>query len=198
MKRTLAVMLLLVAAALVLAKLFVFDLPGVGDDHMAPAVQAGDRLLVNRLETKPTRGQLVLFKRPGSAQLLVRRVVGLPGERVAVIKEVPRVDGQPALRRVVREVTVGGAKMRLVEERMGLVRYRVLKDRGRRSVDFTAVTLEGAYFVLADSRNHGSDSRDFGPVSPDRIVGVVTHRVLAGAGSLPGQAARPGWLRFGW
>ena len=202
MKHSLAVMLLLIIAAAVLAKLLVFELPGVNDDHMAPALQAGDRLLANRLKVKPTRGQLVLIKRPGSQRLMIRRVVGLPGERVAVIKEVLQVDGQPALRTVVGQVVLSGRgeaqKMRLVQERLGLVSYRVLKDPGRRSVDFAEVTLEGSYFVLADSRNHGADSRDFGPVSVDRIQAVITHRLMAGKGSVEGQGPRPGWERFKW
>ena len=198
MKHSLAVMLLLIIAAAVLAKLLVFELPGVNDDHMAPALQAGDRLLANRLKVKPTRGQLVLIKRPGSQRLMIRRVVGLPGERVAVIKEVLQVDGQPALREVVGQVVLGGKKMKLVQERLGLVEYPVLSDPGRRSADFSSITLEGSYFVLADSRNHGSDSRDFGPVPPDRILAVITHRVLAGEGKMEGQAPRPGWARLRW
>lgn len=198
MKRSLAVMLMLLTAAAVAAKIFVFELPGVADDHMAPALRYGDRLLANRLKTKPTRGQLVLLKRPGSQRMVIRRVVGLPGERVAVINEVLKVDGTPALRQVVGQVEVDNETMRLVEERLGLVRYRVLKDPRRRSVDYPAVLLEGTYFVLADSRNHGADSRDFGPVPAERILAVVTHRLLAGEGHEQGEAPRPNWAKLAW
>ncbi len=200
MKHSLVVMLIIVVATAVLAKVFVFDLPGINDDHMAPTVQSGDRLLAYRLQTTPTRGQLVLIQRPGSRRMLIRRVVGLPGERIAVIKEVPRVDGQPALRKVVQQVVLssGGEqlKMKVVQERLGMIRYQVLKDPTRRSTDFAEITLEGSYFVLSDSRNHGSDSRDFGPVPADRIKAVITHRVMAGKGSIQGQGERPGWERL--
>jgi signal peptidase I len=201
MKRALVVLLLLLVMAVAVIKIFIFELPGVGGDDMAPTLQAGDRLLANRLDTEPKRGQLVLMEVPGSKRPLIRRVVGLPGERVSVIREVPAVDGTPAKRRVVREVVLldhaddrtKEREMKLLEETLGQASYQVLKDPTRRSVDFAEITLRGAYFVMSDNRNHGKDSRDFGPVPAEKIRAVVTHRLASGPGSIQGQAPRPGW-----
>lgn len=199
MKRILVAVLILALVLIAAAKLFVLEIPVIAGDDMAPSVQRGDRLLANRLLTPPRRGDLVLVEHPQSTRLLVRRVVGLPGETVSVKREVPIVDGRPAERHVGEEVSLAGAQgdagrpMRLVEETLEGVRYQVLKDPRRRSNDVKPVALEGAYFVMSDNRNHGTDSRNFGPIPKDKVRAVITHRLSAGPGSLAGQEAREGW-----
>jgi signal peptidase I len=205
MKRFLLVLILLLIVGAGIAKLVVFELPSVSGDDMAPSLQKGDLLLANRFKTSPARGEIVLFEHPEGRGLLVRRVVGLPGEKVSVVGEVPRVDGKAATREAVREVYVSDddaaseprkIPMRLVEERVGDARYLVLKDPKRRSVDAKEVALEGAYYVLSDNRNHGADSRNFGPVAASRIRAVITHRLSAGPGSIDGDPPRPGFAKI--
>jgi signal peptidase I len=202
MKRVLlAIFLILLCAAAVL-KLAVLELPRVSGTDMAPALQPGDMLLASRLETEPRRGQLVLMEHPQvPGRLLLRRVIGMPGERVAVKREVPQINGQPLSRKVIGPAVLkdGGEqlKMKLVEEVLdGKLRIRVLKDPGRRSTDAKAVALGQAYYVLADNRNHGTDSRTFGPVPADKIRAVVSRRLSAGDGCIVGQPAREGWSRL--
>jgi len=199
MKRFLIVLVLLVVIVAAALKLFIYELPRVAGNDMAPALQPGDLLLANRLSTKPERGQIVLMEHPEiKTRVLLRRVVGLPGERVVVHAEVPAIDGKPAKRKTVSKVRLTDMgrelPMRLVEESLAGVTYRVLKDPARRSVDPKPVLLgPDQYFVLSDNRNHGTDSRTFGPVPADRIRAVVTHRVSAGPGSLSPQEVRDGW-----
>jgi len=202
MKRVLiAIFLILLCAAAVL-KLMVLELPRVAGNDMAPTLQPGDMLLASRLDTEPRRGQLVLMVHPQiPGRLLIRRVIGMPGERITVKGEVPQINGRPVPRKVVGRAVLkdGGTelKMKLVEEVLtGTRRIQVFKDPGRRSTDAKEVTLEQAYYVLADNRNHGTDSRTFGPVPADRIRAVVSRRLLAGEGSIVGQPARDGWFRF--
>jgi len=203
MKRFVMVMVLLLLVGAAVLKLVVFELPRVAGNDMAPTLQPGDLLLANRLDTTPERGELVLLEHPRiSGRLLLRRVVGLPGERVEVRKEVPVVDGKPALRREVQQVTLRDGDrrltMKLVEETVARApTCPVLKDPGRRSRDPAAVTLGSSqYYVLADNRNHGTDSRTFGPVPGERIRAVVTRRISAGPGSIDGQSERAGWTRL--
>jgi len=199
MKRFLVVVLLLALIGAVVAKIFLFELPSVLGNDMAPTLQPGDRLLAYRLDREPGRGELVLCEHPGKpGRLLLRRVVALPGERFSLKHEVPSVDGRPAVRRVLREVTLrdeGRSRtMQLIEEELGGSRYLVLKDPSRRSHDEKETRLVGAYYVLADNRNHGTDSRTFGPVPAEKIRARITHRLTAGEpGSIVGQAAREGW-----
>lgn len=198
MKRFLVVLLLLLLVGAAVAKLFLFELPGVLGNDMAPALQPGDRLLAYRLDVTPGRGELVLLEHPREpGRLLIRRVVALPGERFALRKETPWVEGRAAARRVVREVTLRDEgrtrKLQLVEEELAGVRYQVLKDPARRSHDEKEQRVERAYYVLADHRNHGTDSRTFGPVPVERIRARITHRLSAGEGSIVGQPPRDGW-----
>lgn len=201
MKRFLAVLLVLLLAAAAVAKIFIFELPRVTGTDMAPTLQPGDLLLANRLETTPTRGQLVLIDHPEvENRVLIRRIIGLPGERVAVKKERPRIDGEPARRKSFKEITLleggKGRRMRLVEEKIGDLTLVLLKDPGRRSVNTKEVALSDAYYVMSDNRNHGTDSRTFGPVPAHKIRAVITHRLSAGPGCIEGQAEREGRHAF--
>lgn len=199
MKRALLVLVLLVIVAMAVAKLLIFELPRVAGTDMAPSLQPGDLLLANRLKTEPARGQLVLIQHPEVPnRVLIRRVIGLPGERVAVIKETPRINGRPATRKVIGDVALreAGEKdrtMKLVEETHGEQQLQLLKDPRRRSVDAKEIALGQAYYVMSDNRNHGTDSRTFGPVPAAGIRGVITHRLAAGPGCIAGQAPREGW-----
>lgn len=204
MRRLVPLLFLLLLGGLVLAKLYVVELVTVSGNDMAPALQRGDRLLVYRLDRTPRRGDLVLAEHPKGSRLLLRRVVGLPGERVAVRGEVPRVDGEGARREAVGEIelseavdgSAGNRQLRLVKERLGAASYLVIKDPRRRSRDAPAVELRGAYYLMADHRNHGHDSRTFGPVPAAKIRGKVVARIGAGPGVVRGQPDRPGFFRF--
>jgi signal peptidase I len=202
-KRFLIVFFVLVVVVLAVLKLFIYELPRVAGNDMAPALQPGDLLLANRLETSPRRGDLILFEHPSVPnRLLIRRVAGLPGESVAVRAEVPSINGKPARRTISKELTLsdGGDErvMKLVDEvAPGGPGWQVLKDPGRRSRDSRATRLgTEQYYVLADNRNHGTDSRTFGPVAADKIRALITHRVSAGPGSIKGQPERDGWKKL--
>jgi signal peptidase I len=202
MARLTLILLLIVILLGAVGKFFVFEIPIVLGNDMAPTLQAGDRLLAFRLNTTPVRGQLVLFEHPQSQRPLIRRVIGLPGDRVAVKNEVPVVNGTPAKRTLQREIVLtdevdGHDKelgLELVEETVDGARYPVFKDPHRHSRDAQELTLKEAYFVLSDNRNHGTDSRTFGPVDAHKIKAVITHLLSPGAGSIKDQPPRNGWV----
>jgi signal peptidase I len=201
--RRLGGFLLILLLGTIAAKILLFDFPKVGGNDMAPTLVTGDWLLGYKLDKAPTRGKLILFEHPQlQGRLMIRRVIGLPGEKVVVRREVPSVDGKAAERKTVGEVQLRlapgekPATMRLIEERLDHVTYRVLKDPRRRSVDIKPVQLEGAYFVMSDNRNHGTDSRTFGPVPADNLRAVITHRMVAGEDGLVGAGERDNLSRL--
>jgi signal peptidase I len=115
---------------------------------MRPTLDQGYYLLVNRLAYRfgePKRGEIVIFHHNGDdSEDYIKRMIGLPGDRVVITDGTVSVNGQA-----------------LIEP------YRA--DQGHSNGEW--VVPEGQYFVLGDNRNHSSDSRDWGFVDKDWMVG---------------------------
>jgi signal peptidase I len=128
----------------------------VSSDSMRPMFEAGDVVLVSRsvpaLE-ELSRGDLVVFRSPEDGRPTLKRVVGLPGEEVVVLDSVLHVDGRPVVEPYVDHPLIDGYYSRT---------YRV---------------PAGAVFVMGDHRGNSVDSRDYGPVDQERLVGTVLGRV---------------------
>ncbi len=119
---------------------------------MTPSLRPGDQVLVDTSaygETEPARGDVVVFSNPHAKwRRDVKRVIGLPGERVVMEEGVLFIDG-----RHIDEPYLGG-----LPSSVGL---------GESAWDLGA----GEYLVLGDNRAHSTDSREFGPVRATSIVG---------------------------
>lgn len=149
----------------VLAALFVcfvcfvwFDWVKIGNDSMAPTLRKGDLVLVDRLYKycyEVERTDMVAYYRPGTDELLVKRVVAMGGESVT-----------------------GQNGSLWIDEK-----YRLNEDEYRpvNTSDFDTVQVpEGYVFVLSDDRQYQEDSReaDIECVALDDIVGVMHIRLL--------------------
>jgi signal peptidase I len=167
-----------VAAALLLRTLCVEPVE-VGSSSMSPTLEPGDRLFVNKLAT-PRRGDVVVFERGGARY--VKRIVGLPGERVEVCGSSVRVNGvaAEAWRTGTLRVDAAGRALGGRRERLGGVEHEVLDDLAARRADSETLVPAGHYFVLGDNRDHSADSRDLGPIAREEIVGVAAHWLGAG------------------
>ncbi|MDO5047264.1 MAG: signal peptidase I [Anaerococcus sp.] len=138
----------------ILIKLFVIDATQVSGISMLNTLHDGDILLVNKIGTHFrdfSRGDIIILKAPDyPGRLYVKRIVGDQGDKVEL------KDGN---------VLVNGE---LVEER-----YTSIPETFP-SADKTSWQLEeGEYFVMGDNRIPGAsnDSRNFGPIPEDSIVG---------------------------
>ena len=128
----------------------------------APGCEArfSDRVLANRFIyhfRDPQRGDVIVFETPpaakakcGAGGTFVKRIIGLPGERVSERGGVVFVNGR-----------------RLVEP------YVDAALRGRETASWPRVT-RGHYFVLGDNRTHSCDSRTWGTVPRGNLIGPVT------------------------
>ncbi|HZD71076.1 MAG TPA: signal peptidase I [Actinomycetes bacterium] len=128
----------------------------VRGDSMRPTLVPGQRIAVGPLREPPRRGEVVVLRRPDRWQLeVVKRVVGLPGERVRLVGGRLEVDG-----REVPEPYLAAA---------------IAPRRGRSGPPAAVDVLlgEGEYLVLGDHRDASSDGRDFGPVRAADLVGSV-------------------------
>jgi signal peptidase I len=160
------------AAALAI-RAFALEPFEVASESMLPTLEAGDHLFVSKLAA-PRRGDIVVFEHAGARY--VKRIVGLPGERVEVRSGRVFVNGvAPAgwptgtLRLDARGHALSGMR-----EQLGTVEHGVLGDATAQRAASASVVPDGHYFVLGDNRDHSTDSRDLGPIGQGEIVGVVT------------------------
>src|SRR5687768_5436224 len=122
---------------------------------MSPTLIAGDLFMLNRftyLTREPQRGELVVLKDPETGELIVKRIVGLPCETIVMQNEIAYVNGR-----------------RLPEP------YAARPTRADRSpLGKPTVIPRDCYFVLGDNRMRSLDSRTFGPIKRESILGVIT------------------------
>ena len=117
-------------------------------DSMEPNLHNGEYVLIDKVSYllhPPERGDVVVFTPPNNERDYIKRVIGLPGDTVEVR------GGQ---------VYVNGV---MLDE--PYLQQAILRDEPARIVE------EGRYFVLGDNRNNSSDSRSFGTITPQSIVG---------------------------
>lgn len=122
---------------------------------MSPTFLPGEHLAARRIRGRVedvVRGDVVVLRARGGRRHL-KRVIGLPGERVRQQDGVLLIDGR-----------------RVKEEYLnGMPSVIGLGDR-------TWELERGEFFVLGDNRAHSEDSRELGPVGADKIAGVVWFR----------------------
>jgi signal peptidase I len=116
----------------------------VQGDSMRPTLRPGQRVAVGPLDRPPRRGDLVVLQGPGLE--VVKRVVGLPGERVRLVAGRLQADG------------VAVAEPYLAGDAGGDLDLRLGGDQ---------------YLVLGDHRAASTDGRDFGPVPAAALTGRV-------------------------
>jgi signal peptidase I len=134
----------------VLINVFVGQATRVDGQSMEPGLHTDQRLVVEKVTYRfhgPQRYDVVVLKLPRqSEELLIKRVVGLPGEHVEIRDGIVYIDGEP------------------LDEP-----YLTQETRPGRKGDVMVPPLH--IFVLGDNRSHSNDSRSFGPVPIDDIVG---------------------------
>lgn len=183
------VIVLVVALVAMGLALFAVDFPRPSSDDMAPGIRKGDLLLSCRACGKPQRGDVVLFTSPDNGPLSVRRVVGVPGDRVEVHNGEILVNGKRLADSdsgIVKLADVDPVSSQprpfsLSVEKSGEHEYKVIRDLGVvSSGDRAPETLSDSFFVAADRRTLVRDSRDYGPVPRGSIRSIVLRVLSAG------------------
>src|SRR3712207_6502759 len=145
--------ILLVSFALVFGfvRPFVVEAFFIPSESMVPTLRVGDRVLVNKFIyrfAEPARQDIIVFESvEGGGEDLIKRVVGVPGDRISVRRGTLLVNGEPQ-------------KEPYLSKRF--------PDRS-----FSAPTTvpEDHVFVMGDNRANSRDSRFFGPVPEEKIEG---------------------------
>ncbi|MBB5204877.1 signal peptidase I [Inhella inkyongensis] len=179
----------------------VADWNPVPTGSMRPTIVEGDVVLVNRLAYQlklpltdvvlaqwqgPERGDIVTFGSPADGTRLLKRVVGLPGDRVELQGGQLWINGQAQTleeAELVEEPLPSGAHVPAwrAQEQLGARRHAV---QGLPTVpalrDGSWTLGEGQYFMLGDNRDNSHDSRYFGPVPRALLIGRVQRLLVSG------------------
>ncbi len=159
---------------------------------MMPTLLIGDFILVNKFSygirlpvshhkivelSEPQRGDIVVFRFPKDPTVdYIKRVIGMPGDRVAYYNKKVYINGKLA-----KQVSLGaylgmgqGSNMtgaeRLVET-LDKVEHNILIDHDSPSLEGVFIIPEGHYFVMGDNRDNSNDSRYWGMVPEKNLVG---------------------------
>jgi signal peptidase I len=142
------------ALVLFLAINFVSARIRVDGNSMEPNFHNGDYVVVNRLAFRAgeiTRGDVVVFPYPKNPEVdYIKRVIGLPGDRVAIYNGSVYVNGSTIEEPYLLEAPYGNYAEHIVPE--------------------------GEVFVLGDNRNNSEDSRSWGFLDIDQIIGKAVFR----------------------
>ena len=150
--RRTAVRILVLAAVAYITFNWVFIPIRTDGISMEPTYQSNSLKLVNRLSygmAEPERGDVVAIRLAGPHVVFVKRIVGLPGERLAFVGGVIHVNGAPLAEPYVKN---------------------------RRNWNRPEVTLGAReYFAVGDNRGMEQGAHKFGIVNRDRILGRVLY-----------------------
>jgi signal peptidase I len=192
------------------------DWNDVPTGSMKPTIMEGDRIFVNKLAydlkipfttaqiakwDNPKRGEVVVLFSPYDGKRLVKRVVGIPGDRIELKNNKLYVNSNPVEYdpldpKIIDDIPSAERPMFhfSLEDLTGR-KHPVMTIPGRASADsFDTIHVPPHhYFVMGDNRDNSFDSRYFGPVDRSQIVG----RAVAVVASLnPRHYYLPRWHRF--
>ena len=178
------------------------DWNDVPTGSMKPTILEGDRVLVNKLAydlkvpfttwhiaewSNPQRGDIVVFFSPHDGKRLVKRVIGLPGDTIELRNNVLVINGSPveyapiseeALRDLAPGERVG--RVFAAEKLPGQIHAVAGMPTAPALRSFAPVRVsDGQYFMMGDNRDDSFDSRYWGTVARQQIVGRATAVVIS-------------------
>lgn len=181
-----------VILAVLLLRSFLVEPFRIPSNSMMPTLLTGDFILVNKyaygirlpvLNNKvvemgePERGDVVVFRYPKDPSVdYIKRVVGLPGDRVGYYNKIIYINSEPVGQvpagvyiGVGSGISMSGASER--QEQLGEVLHDILVMPRTPGLEGEYVVGEDEYFVMGDNRDNSNDSRYWGPVPESNLVG---------------------------
>jgi len=192
-----------VILAVLVLRSFLVEPFRIPSESMVPTLLKGDFILVNKfsyglrlpvLNTRiagaghPERGDVVVFRYPLEPTVAyIKRVVGLPGDRLEYRDKQLFINGQPAAQQPLAGTADPG--YRRFEEQLGTVAHAIQVQaesrwgmgmlwsglQARREADGGIVwqyqVPPGHYFMMGDNRDNSSDSRVWGPLPEENLIG---------------------------
>lgn len=155
---------------------------------MQPTIKEGDRVIVNKMAYdlkmpfsqysllttgEPNRGDIVVFESQVANNRLIKRMIGLPGDVIAMKDETLFINGKPVSFKITKQNT----QLLFATEVVGSISHTIKIDKNRSTQlsSFGPITVpDNQYLVLGDNRRNSADSRVYGFVPRHELKGKAT------------------------
>lgn len=179
-----------------LLRSFLYEPFRIPSGSLKPTLDIGDFILVNKYDygirlpvihtkiftlNEPKRGDIFVFRWPPNTSVdFIKRVIGIPGDKISYINKVLYVNGEKIPQtfienRVDHDESGSTWNVELKHENFFGVEHDIFQSPDKTSDDFHDVVVpEGMYFAMGDNRDDSADSRYWGFVPEENIVGRAT------------------------
>lgn len=174
-----------VLALVLVLRSFLYEPFQIPSGSMLPTLKIGDFILVNKFTyglrlpvigskvvsiNDPERGDVLVFKYPNDPGVnYIKRVVGLPGDRIRYVQKQLYVNGELVPQQLIARLPPANPQVQLLEEVLGDVQHQIYRKYTPAHPAKEWQVPEGHYFVMGDNRDNSNDSRVWGFV-PDKMV----------------------------
>jgi signal peptidase I len=154
---------------------------------MAPTLTEGEYFMVFQWYTQPKRGDIVAFRLPRDpSTAYVFRIIGLPGDRIQMVRGHLHINGQPVKRERIKDYVHEGKAVKQWRETLPSgATHRTIDLIENGFYDNTQVynVPAGHYFVMGDNRDNASDSRvtsRTGTIPRENLIGFAFYCARGG------------------
>lgn len=142
---------IVVAVLVFLLFIFVIGLQQVVGPSMSPTLKEGSVVVVNKMNKSPKREDVIVLSQ--AEKYMIKRVIGLPGEYIEYKDNVLYINGEKYDEKYLNSDVI-------------------TEDFSLKDLDHTIIP-DNMYLVLGDNRMDSMDSRDYGLIKKDQIIGKV-------------------------
>jgi signal peptidase I len=164
----------------------------IPSNSMMPTLLTGDFILVNKFAyglrlpvlnakflqiSEPKTGDVIVFRYPKDPSVdYIKRVVGVPGDHIEYRNKKIYINGKPIPQKFLDSYRgvgsgIGMTGANLVNEDLDGVEHDILVDPRRHMMDMEFDVPQNRYFVMGDNRDNSNDSRFWGTVPEENLVG---------------------------
>jgi signal peptidase I len=170
-----------------LLRSFLYEPFRIPSSSLEPTLLMGDFILVNKFDygvrlpilhkkltegDKPKRGDIIVFRWPPNPSYdFIKRVIGLPGDHISYVNKELTINGNKIPQTVLEANNNQREISDKLENLLG-IKHHIYINSEKESRDYQDIVVpEGMYFVMGDNRDDSADSRFWGFVPENNIIG---------------------------